>query len=187
MTRISTMSMAAIVMTCAFATFYIALILASILSDNPASTLQTTTMTGFHASLDPGISVATQAVPFGSAAWIVFVLGTVIAAAPTVFCLAILLRILRDYYNGDTFTLANARRYRNIGIILVIDALIATTVGDSIRILGATLNNPPGERLLSISIGTVNIYLLFAGIIMFTIALVMQEASRIHVENELTV
>lgn len=187
MTRISKISLASIITTWAFMAFYIAVILASLLSDNPTTSIQTSITTGFHVSYDAGYPVPTQSIPFGSASWIVFVLGTMVAAAPTLLCLAILLRILGDYNGGDIFTLANARRYRNIGIILVIDALAATTIGDSIRDLAAILNNPPGERILSISVGSTNFYLLFFGVIMFTIALVMQEASKINSENQLTV
>lgn len=182
MTRISKVSMAAIAMTYAFLAFYTTIIITYILSGNINLNLY-----GFNILLIPGFTVDSHIIAFGSMSWIIFVVGTFVAATPTMLCLAILLRILGDYYHGAIFTSENARRYRNIGLILVIDALIATTMGDSIRVLAATLNNPPGERILSLSVGSTNIYLLFAGTVMFTIALAMQEASRIHDENQLTV
>lgn len=91
-------------------------------------------------------------------------------------------RLFRLYSTGKIFTTANCVCLRNLSIVLLawmpvrilFDALISVTL---------TINNPPGQRFLSMSIEERELTTLLLGIIFLVVAWVMGEASRLQEEH----
>jgi len=117
-------------------------------------------------------------------AWLV---GTFDRGITILVCLWMLRAIFKNYNDGNIFGSSNASYFKKIGLLLFFDALVTTPLGNTLLNLAMTFNNPPGERFLTISFGSTNIYLLFFGLVIFIISLVMSEASKIHAEQQLTV
>ncbi|MFT0892413.1 DUF2975 domain-containing protein [Pseudochelatococcus sp. G4_1912] len=114
-------------------------------------------------------------------------LAIAIGTVPMFVCLWLLRTVFKNYREGNIFSDDNASCFRKIGILLILDALIATSVSETAFIFAMTFNNPPGERMISVSVGSPQLYLLFLGLVIFIISLVMSEASKIHAEQQLTV
>lgn len=122
---------------------------------------------------------------FGS--WSLGLLTTLICALPTFIGLWILRGIFKNYSEGNIFSSANASSFRVIGILFFVDALVAIPLKDTLMTLATTMNNPPGERMISLSVGTTNLEALFTGLVIIVISLVMSEGSKLQTEQELVI
>ncbi len=98
-----------------------------------------------------------------------------------------LIGIFKNYQQGEIFSVANARYYRRIGWMFIFYGLIAITLHDTLMTLATTINNPPGERLLSIGFGSPNIEAIFCGTVVIIVSWVMLEASKLYDDQKLTV
>ena len=91
------------------------------------------------------------------------------------------------YAKGDIFSTQNARQYRRLGLLCVLNALLMQPLGETLLILGVTATNAPGHRYLSVSFGTPNLSSLFYGGLIILVSWVMLEASKLSEENALTI
>lgn len=106
---------------------------------------------------------------------------------PFLMSLFFLKSLFYNYKNGEIFTVRNALLYRNLGILYLVDALLITSLSQTLMILAVTLTNSPGHRYLSIGFGAPNLYSLFYGVLGILVSWVMMEASKIYDESKLTV
>lgn len=111
----------------------------------------------------------------------------IIASLPFLISLFFLKSLFSHYRMGEIFTARNAIVYRNLGILYLIDALLITSLSQTLMILAVTLTNSPGHRYLSIGCGTPNLSSLFYGALVILVSWVLLEASKIFDENKLTV
>ena len=65
--------------------------------------------------------------------------------------------------------------------------MITRPLEEVIHTFAATFNNPPGQKIISISVGTMTIEAMFYGSILLLIGWVMKEAAKIEEEQALTV
>lgn len=98
-----------------------------------------------------------------------------------------LVKLFRLYKNYRIFTIQNAYCFRALGSVILFQALIAEPLTSSLKILAATLPNPPGQRILSIGFGSSGISLILIGLVVLLISWVMEEASKLQDDSALTI
>ncbi|MBX9577610.1 MAG: DUF2975 domain-containing protein [Chthoniobacterales bacterium] len=106
---------------------------------------------------------------------------------PMWFSFFILKFILKNYSEGNVFTTINARYYQYLAGLFLLSALVCKPIFDAMMTLVATLNNPPGERILSLTFNITNIQEILWGGFVMIIAYVMSEASKLEEEQQLTI
>lgn len=87
------------------------------------------------------------------------------------------------YGQAKFFTETNARCLRAFAGALFINALLVPIAGILLS-LALTFNNPPGQKALSISVGSGELETAFVAAIFWVIAWIMQEGRRLADENE---
>ena len=119
----------------------------------------------------------------------VFVLGFLISMLPggTAMYAFYKMRILFGLYaEGVIFGARNVQCYRGLGWAAIY-WVIAEFLSRPLHGIVLTLNNPPGQRMLVLSLDSNMIVGLFAGFAALTIAWVMDEARKIDEEQALIV
>lgn len=102
------------------------------------------------------------------------------------YALKVLIGLFRHYECGDIFSVDNAKAYQKLGYC------VFYWVGGSI-IYGAVMsvilsfNNPPGERMLTISFVGMDFLTLVFGVIILIISWVMKEGYMLADENSHTI
>lgn len=114
-------------------------------------------------------------------------LANCVSHLPLWIGLWILIRLFQNYQRGEIFTLTNALFYKKLGYLLCINALIVKVIGEALTVLSLTLNNPVGQRVLSIGFSSDNLEILFYGVMIIVISWIMKEAYCLQEERNLTV
>ena len=96
-------------------------------------------------------------------------------------------KLFSHYTDGKIFTQENASIYRKLGLLYLVNALFIKLLSDALMTVAVTMNNLAGNRYLSISFGTTHVITLFYGVLILVISWIMQEASRLHDEEQLTI
>lgn len=110
-----------------------------------------------------------------------------IESMPLMLGLIFLKYIFKNYEQGKIFDIQNAKNYKKIGQLFFLKAFITDPISEVILTLAATLNNEPGKKMISITVGTPTFECLFCGFIILIISWVMKEAAQLQQEQELTV
>ncbi|MEL6450247.1 MAG: hypothetical protein AAFQ19_03230 [Pseudomonadota bacterium] len=84
---------------------------------------------------------------------------------------------------GHVFARPTARQIQRIGTGLLTLAL-AQIVGNTAIIAALTWNNPPGQRVLSITFGSAEVFLILAAGLLSLFGWIQAEAARLSAENE---
>lgn len=120
---------------------------------------------------------------------LVLILGfwaSMIPGAVTMYGFGQLRRLFKLYAEGTVFESANVGCFRRLGwtLIAFTGAQVLTT-----PVLGMilTLYNPPGQRMLILSLSSNELISLLVGAVVLTIAWVMDEARMLKRENEMFV
>lgn len=135
-----------------------------------------------HESVFPGSFPST--LPLNSR--LIALAGGLPATVILVFALLNLGRLFALYERGIYFQDENVRLFRTLAR-LALFSVIADVVNKTVMELARTINNPPGERLLSISLSSDHIKLMIVAAIVMLIGMVIDEGRRINDEMELTV
>lgn len=86
------------------------------------------------------------------------------------------------YERGAIFTEDNARILKRIAWAVVVTAPASVLKGSAMSVL-LSWNNGPGQRELAVSLGTGELFALFAGVILLVISWVMGQAQAVWEEN----
>jgi hypothetical protein len=100
----------------------------------------------------------------------------------TLYALVCLWRLFSAYLRGDVFTEAATRHLRRLGHAVTAMAIVMPLT-DTATILALTLSNPPGQRMLSVHLGSQHYVVLLLGLVLTAMAMVMREAQRMAQEN----
>ncbi|WP_067283863.1 DUF2975 domain-containing protein [Mitsuaria sp. 7] len=100
----------------------------------------------------------------------------------TLFALLCLWRLFGAYLRGEVFTDGATRHLRRLGQSVTAMALVMPLT-DTVTILALTLGNPPGQRMLSVHLGSQHYVVLLLGLVLIAMAMVMREAQRMAQEN----
>jgi hypothetical protein len=123
-------------------------------------------------------------IEFSTKASFINFLGSLIKITPWLIGILFLKKLFTNYGKAIIFSKSNVKIFKKLGILLVIDAIIADPISRSLEILAITMNNPPGHRWITISFGGINVMELFCSVMVITIAWVMHEATKIQEENK---
>ena len=113
--------------------------------------------------------------------------GTLLGVSSWFISIVLLRKIFKNYSKSNIFCVVNARYYQILGYMFFLDALITRPLSGAILSIASTLSNPPGQRVVSIGISSVNLQSLFCGMILIVIARVMYLASQVEEEQKLTI
>ena len=103
-------------------------------------------------------------------------------AAIVLYGVARLRRLFMLYGQGQVFTAETARCIRGFALAIMLHAAVSPIIGGLLSIV-LTMNNPPGERALTISLSSHELALLFLGGCLLVISWVMVESSRLADDN----
>lgn len=114
-------------------------------------------------------------------------LGKMIGVLPLFIGIIILLKLFKNYKQGEIFSLQNIKWYRYLGWLFFLDGFITQPLNNLLMIGGATLLNPPGHRYISLTFGTFNLEALFCGLLVLVISWIMAEGYRLQEDQKLIV
>lgn len=103
-------------------------------------------------------------------------------ASIAVFAVWQLRLLFRLYADGLIFTAANTRCLRRFAAAVVAFAIAKPVTGALLSVV-LTMNNPPGQRQLSITLGSSELTTLFIGGVFLIIAWIMDEAREMAEEQ----
>ncbi len=114
-------------------------------------------------------------------------IGSIITELPLLLGSLIMIKVAKNYKNGQIFTLSNAKCYRLLGIIYLLEALLLKPLSEIFFYLCVTINNPVGHRMIGFSFTIDNLTSIFLAIILIAIGHVMVLGQKINEEQSLTV
>ncbi len=111
---------------------------------------------------------------------------SLLPAGVTVAGLYYLIRLFGLYEQGKIFLRENVAYYRKLGFIIIY-SMIASIVYSSLMTTVLTLDNPPGQRMISFGISSAEIARLVIGLIVLLVSWIMDIGREIQEEQQLTV
>ncbi|MBE0586358.1 MAG: DUF2975 domain-containing protein, partial [Desulfofustis sp.] len=111
---------------------------------------------------------------------------SMIKGAVVMYGLWVLVRLFKLYQAGIFFQAENVRCFRNLSRSLVLWALAGVLVTPLLSVV-LTMNNPPGQRVVEISLQSADLTALVVGGMLGVIAAVMEDGERLREEVDLTV
>ncbi|WP_250656253.1 DUF2975 domain-containing protein [Alkalimarinus coralli] len=102
------------------------------------------------------------------------------------YALSTLIRLFRNYENGEIFSLENAVCYQKLGYCLFYWVIGGIIYGGVMSVI-LSFNNPPGERVLSLSFAGMDFITIVIGFLILIISWVMKEGYKIADENSHTI
>lgn len=116
-------------------------------------------------------------------------LGFIVSLIPLavhILMFSTIIKLFTLYEKSVVFALENVRLYRRLGILFVVQCF-SSVVYNTLLTGALTLSNPPGQRMLSVSIGTKELSDLLTGAVIILISMVMEEAHKLKTESDLTI
>ncbi|MDE1464021.1 DUF2975 domain-containing protein [Spartinivicinus poritis] len=109
---------------------------------------------------------------------------TVIPLSVILYGLYLLINLFKNYEKGQVFTLLNAIILRRIGLLSYI-WVICEVIYSTLLVLVLTFQNPPGEKILQITLLPSSIIPLVFGSIIISISWVLVEAQKVAEDHAL--
>ncbi len=113
------------------------------------------------------------------------VIGFLVSMIPTgvlIFGMARLRRLFHLYQTGDIFNADASRCLKLFAITVMLQAVLGPLAGAAHSVI-VTFHNPPGERVLSLSLGSGEFAALLLGGLLLVIAWIMGESAKVADEN----
>tara|TARA_R110002095_G_scaffold35504_1_gene33439 strand:+ start:2678 stop:3259 length:582 start_codon:yes stop_codon:yes gene_type:complete len=95
--------------------------------------------------------------------------------------------LLKLYAQGDLFSQKHVHFFKRIGQCMLLYGTFGLVVGGSILGIAVTFDNPPGERLLSISFGSPNIEMIVGAFMITLVGWITLEGFKLRSEQDLTI
>lgn len=125
----------------------------------------------------------------GPITWATKGLGLAAVALPTGLTSVLLWKLSRLFQScgqGYIFTQDNVRRIRQVGMLLLVREAFMPVEGALLSVI-LTMHNPPGERMLSISLSSANLTAVVTALTIIVAAHVLDQARELHEEARLTI
>ena len=113
-------------------------------------------------------------------------IGSLPAILIMIFALKSLKTLFSYYEKGIYFNEENVKLFRLLGK-LAFWSVLADIVQKTFLVLGESINNGPGEKVLAIGISSDHVKLMVVACVIMAIGRVMDEGRKIHDEYQLTV
>ncbi len=128
-------------------------------------------------------------VPLSEMSGLIKFLGFLVTLIPTsfnVFAFVLLSKLFRTFENLEFFSKSSVQCLRKMGYCILLNQLIYPVFCALISFT-LTMSNPPGSRMISISLGTPQFSLLIIGSIIILISWIMDEGRKMQEEQAATV
>ena len=102
------------------------------------------------------------------------------------YALVKLIRLFKNYENMQLFTLDNAITYHQLGRSLLLWVVCGFIYGGIMSVV-LSFNNPPGERVISLSFTGIDFLALICAFLVMVISRVMQKGYSLAEENSHTI
>ncbi|MCG8509412.1 MAG: DUF2975 domain-containing protein [Rhodospirillales bacterium] len=112
-------------------------------------------------------------------------LASMLPGGLAVFAMWQLRSLFALYCRGQIFSIENSRHLRRFALA-VLGMTLVGPLSETLTILAVTFGNPPGQRLLSISISSSQLVTLLVGAVFLVIAWVMEEGRELA-EDQATI
>lgn len=106
-----------------------------------------------------------------------------VANLPLLLALWQLRKLLNLYEQLDVFRVEAASRMKKFARFIVVFAILQPFAGGALSLV-TSMNNPVGQRYLSISIADTDLAAVFLGLTMMVIAYVLEEAHKLAEDNK---
>jgi hypothetical protein len=116
---------------------------------------------------------------------VTLIFGFIVSAALASFIFYALHKLRQFFVScsaGDVFTSENGCYLHRFSIFTMLYAVL-TIPAKALLALILTINNPPGERILSISLSSTELSLVFLGAVFLVISWIIKESARIAEDN----
>lgn len=124
--------------------------------------------------------------PLPASARIMGLGASVLPMAAALYGIVALIRLFRLYEAGVVFREANVRCFRDLSRALL-GWFAAGIVYQPFMSLALTLHHPPGQRQITLGLGTADLTALLVGLTLAVVAWVMDEGRKLQEEQDLTV
>ncbi|MEZ8825096.1 DUF2975 domain-containing protein [Vibrio amylolyticus] len=114
------------------------------------------------------------------------VIASLLLSSIIMYALTVLIRLFRNYENGEVFSLANVKSYQRLGYCLFYWVGGSVLYGALMSVI-LSFNNPPGERIFTVSFVGMDVLTLILGFIVLIISWVMKEGYILADENSHTI
>jgi hypothetical protein len=142
------------------------------------------TKTGFFVSFIPkGITILH---PLSAQTKQLGFLVSLIPLTVNLFILYFLIKLFRQFSRGDIFSVSNITYIKRIGYTLLIGQLLGM-IHEGLMSAVLTWHNPPGHRMIGISLSGTNIGILLMALLIILIAWIMTEGNKLKEEQEYTI
>ncbi|MCB2215185.1 DUF2975 domain-containing protein [Desulfofustis glycolicus] len=98
----------------------------------------------------------------------------------------VLIRLFKLYQKGIFFQAENVRCFKHLSRTLVLWAFAGVLVTPLLSVV-LTMNNPPGQRVVEVTLQSADLTALVVGGMLAVIAAVMEDGERLQTEVDLTV
>ncbi len=113
-------------------------------------------------------------------------LASLLPLSVVVFGLVTLVQLFRLYENAIYFSHETVTLFRRLGITLML-WVVASPLHSSLLSIAVTFNNPPGERMLVMTLDFGDLAMLLIGTIVILISWIMEEGRKLEEEQAYTV
>lgn len=124
--------------------------------------------------------------PISNISKIIGFLISLIPLSAQLLNLYFLIQLFRLYEKGIIFSLANVKYLSYIGYALLSIEII-NPIYQALISIAMTWSNPPGHRMISISLSGINIAMVLVAILIILISWIMAEGYRLQEEQKLTI
>lgn len=113
-------------------------------------------------------------------------ISTLLLCSIVMYGLHVLIRLFRRYEQNEIFSFKNTKSYQKLGYSLFYWAGASVIYGALMSVV-LSFNNPPGERVLAVTLGGVDILTVVLGFVILIISWVMKEGFILADENAHTI
>lgn len=137
--------------------------------------------------IEPGqqIQAFTQA-PLTLSTRLWALLASLLPCGVVMYALNQLIALFRRYEQADIFSVLTVSYYQKLGYVFFYWAL-ASFIYRGLISVALSFNNPPGERVLTLSFGSMDLMVILCGFVVLIISWVMKEAQKIADEHMHTI
>lgn len=115
-------------------------------------------------------------------------LGTMVNLLPLFIGIFIMMQLSKRYITRQVFSIANAKSYRNLGIIYLLSAILLQPIAQVLFSLSISfIHHHVGQRSIALNIDINTITEIFFAIVLMVIGHVMQLGQKMKEEQELIV
>ena len=137
--------------------------------------------------LTPEGMVSLSSLTLTPLSWSIGYMAAIVGFMPLFLGLFVLKRLFQNYKRGSIFLLENAQKYKYIGGLFILNALLIKPLSDMMMVLSATLSNPPGHRYITVDFGTPNVEDIICGLLVIVISWIMAESYKLKEDQTLTI